>query len=86
MSSVQDGQLTSRVQALLVEALQVPEEQVTPELSFGDVPQWDSMGHMEVMMLLESQFDIEINADTIAELTSIPAICKHILEGNHAEP
>ena len=86
MSFNQDRRLTSQVQALLLEALQVPEEQVTPELGFGDLPQWDSMGHMEVMMLLESQFDIEITAETIAELTSIPAICKYIQEQNHAEP
>jgi acyl carrier protein len=86
MSFNQVGQLTSQVRALLVEVLQVPEEQVTPELGFGDLPQWDSMGHMEVMMLLESQFDVEINAETIAELTSIPAICKYIQEQNHAEP
>jgi acyl carrier protein len=86
MSSDQNSELASQVQALLVEALRIPEEQVTPELSFGDLLQWDSMGHMEVMMLLEAQFDIEINAGTIAELTSVPAICKYLQERNHDYP
>jgi acyl carrier protein len=70
--------LTSQIQAVLVEALQVPAELVTPDLAFGDLPQWDSMGHMEVMLRLEERFGVEINADTIAALTSIPAICQHL--------
>ncbi|MFC2055031.1 acyl carrier protein [Chloroflexota bacterium] len=75
--------LTERVQALLVEALQVDPNLVTPELTFGDLPQWDSLGHMEVMMRLEEHFGVEINADTIAALTSVPKICTYIEEQSY---
>lgn len=71
------------VQDLLADALQVPHAEITPELSFGDLLQWDSMGHMEIMLLLEERFGVEINADTIAALTSIPAICAYLLEHDH---
>lgn len=76
--------LSERVQIVLADALRVPPEQVTADLHFGDLPQWDSMGHMEVMMVLETQFGIEINAETIAALTSVPAICAYIQENGHA--
>ena len=76
--------LTNQIQALLVESLRVPADQVTLELAFGDLPQWDSMGHMEVMMALEAQFGVEINADTIAALISIPAIIAFLQENGHA--
>lgn len=76
--------LTERVQSLLVDALQVPGDQVTPELAFGDLPQWDSMGHMDVMMALEAQFGIEINADTISGLVSVPAIRAYLEANGHA--
>ena len=76
--------LVEQIQGVLVEALQIPGDQVTPDLAFGDLPQWDSMGHMEVMMSLETRFRIEINADTIAALTSIPAICDYIQENGNA--
>ena len=77
---MEDDQLTEKIQAALVEALRVPPELVTPDLAFGDLPQWDSMGHMEVMMVLEQYFGIEINNDTIASLTSVPIIRQHIVE------
>ena len=75
--------LTERIREALALALQIPPESVTPELAFGDLPQWDSMGHMEVMMRLEEYFGIEVNADTIAALTSLPAI-RQYLENHHS--
>lgn len=76
--------LVQTIQALLSEALQIPGELVSTDLAFGDLPQWDSMGHMEVMMLLEERFGVEISADTIASLTSLPAICTYLQEYHHA--
>ncbi len=70
--------LADRIQVVLAEALRIPRDQVTPSLALGDLPQWDSMGHMEVMMYLEQHFGVEINADTIAGLTSVPAIYDHV--------
>jgi acyl carrier protein len=83
--SAENTSLTEYVQAVLAEAIQVPQELVTTKLSFGDLPQWDSLGHMEVMMRLEEHFGIEINADTIAALISVPEICKYLREQGHVQ-
>jgi acyl carrier protein len=64
--------------SLIASALQVDASEITPETAFGDLPQWDSMGHMEVMLALESEFGLEIDADTISNLTSVPAIVAHL--------
>ena len=72
--------LTDRVQSLVADAIQAPLEMVTSDLAFGDLPQWDSLGHMEVMLRLEDQFGVAVDADTIARLISVPEICKY-LEG-----
>ncbi|MGB9640870.1 MAG: acyl carrier protein [Anaerolineales bacterium] len=76
--------LHQRIQEALALALQVTPETITADLSFGDIPQWDSMGHMEVMMRLEEFFGIEINAETIALLTSVESI-RTYLENSHQE-
>mgnify|MGYP001068323282 CR=1 FL=1 len=83
MDDHQTTNLVNDIQALLVEALHIGAEQATPDLAFGDLPQWDSMGHMEVMMLLEQHFGVEINNDTIANLTSVPAIYSAIVSGEN---
>jgi len=76
--------LQEKIRLMLKDVFQLPLEEITPDLAFGDVPQWDSMGHMEVMMHLEEQFGVEINTDTIGELISIPAICAY-LSDHHRE-
>lgn len=75
--------LTKKVPVLLAEAFQIPPAEISPDLAFGDLPQWDSMGHMELMLLLEEQFGVEINTETIAELVSVPAIIQYLEERGH---
>ena len=67
-----------QTQELVAEALQLPIDQVTPRLAFGGISQWDSMGHMSIMMLLEERFHIAIDAEVIANLTSVTAICDYL--------
>ncbi len=76
-------ELTNRVLSLVVEALQVSPPEITPETAFGDLPAWDSMGHMEIMLALEEHFGLEIDADTIASLTGVPQIVTHLKENSH---
>jgi acyl carrier protein len=72
--------LKDQVPLILAEAFQIPPAEISPDLAFGDLPQWDSMGHMELMMLLEEQFGVEISTETIAELVSVPSIIQYLEE------
>jgi acyl carrier protein len=85
MEGKTNSPFSESVQALLADAIQVPPEMVTPDLAFGDLPQWDSLGHMEVMMRLEEQFGVEVTPDTIAGLISIPDICAYLERDHHEQ-
>lgn len=67
-----------RLQALFVNTFNVSASDITLELQFGDLPQWDSMGHMDLMLGLESEFGLPISAETISELTSVQAILARV--------
>ncbi len=58
---------------------------MTPDLAFGDLPQWDLLGHMEVMLRLEEQYGVAIDADIIAQLVSVPEICKYLEANGHVQ-
>lgn len=85
MNDNQANSLEQRVPLLLADAFQVPQDNISPDLAFGDLPQWDLMGHMELMMLLEEQFGVEISTETIAELVSVPAIIQYLKENDHGK-
>jgi len=84
MEDQSKGVTIEQVRALLSTALQVPEDQITPDLAFGDIPQWDSMGHMEVLMSLENHFSVEISPDTITDLVSLPTIYDYLQVNENA--
>lgn len=63
-----------RLQTLLADIFEADAVDITMETQFGDLPRWDSMGHMDLMVALESKFGIEISAESIRDLVSISAI------------
>jgi acyl carrier protein len=62
------------IQKFLAEQFNVPIKDIPLDLSFGDFPQWDSLGHMSLMAAIEDKFGVAIDADAIAELTSVKNI------------
>ncbi len=51
---------------------------ISSDTQFGDLPKWDSMGHMDLMVALESKYAIAISADSIRDLVTISAILDSI--------
>lgn len=60
--------------ALMAEVFEVEQGELSADTQFGDLPKWDSMGHMDLMVALETKYGIEINADSIRDLVSVQAI------------
>jgi citrate synthase len=58
-------------------------EQVPENLAYGDLPQWDSLGHMDLMMALESRYGVQISTETIGRLVSLPEIVTYLSETSH---
>ncbi len=55
-----------------------PEEEITEETSMTDTDSWDSLGHMQVIIALNEEMNIELSPSDISEATSIEAIVKII--------
>lgn len=77
-SKTSESTLLDELRDVFAEVFHVPATEISPETQFGELPQWDSMGHMDLMVALESKFGVEINAETISQLVSIPAIIAHV--------
>ena len=47
---------------------------IADAMSFDDIPGWDSVGHMNLVMELESHFGIGLDMDEIVGLDSVGAV------------
>lgn len=72
----------SRLQSVFIDVFKAAPEDITADLQFGELLAWDSMGHMDLMVGLETAFGVEITAETISTLISVPAILAHIQSKN----
>lgn len=54
---------------IFMEAFAV-EESALETLEYQSVPQWDSVGHMQLIAALEDEFDIMFDTDDIIDLNS----------------
>ena len=51
------------------ETLSVNEDKLE-KLSYNDIPEWDSIGHMTLMSNLEEKFGISLETDDIVDFSS----------------
>ncbi len=52
-----------------IESFGVTAEQL-PSLAYQDIPEWDSVGHMQLIAALEDAFDIMFDTDDIIDFSS----------------
>ncbi len=60
--------------ALIARALGLRIEQITADLAYQSVPQWDSLRHVALMVTLERALHTRINSELMIELVSVDAI------------
>lgn len=54
---------------IFIETFNVTEEQAV-ELNYQDIEEWDSIGHMSLIAVLEEEFDIMMDTDDIIDFSS----------------
>lgn len=52
-------------------ALNIPLDQITSELAYQAIPEWDSISHMILISKLEEDFEISIDTDDVIDLSSV---------------
>jgi len=74
--------ILDQVIEILAEQFGIPITDIPGSLEFGDIPQWDSLGHMSVIALLK-RIQPRVDAGLIAQLISVQAICEYLEENTH---
>ncbi len=67
----------ARIRSCMQAALKLSDAQAAAvdfETTPLQVPQWNSLGHVQLIMELEKQFGVTFDADEIATLASVAAI------------
>jgi acyl carrier protein len=71
-------QVADRVCAVIADVFGVPREELGAETVQEDIPEWDSLGHLNLMLALEEAFGVSFSVDEMPELVSVKAIVEKV--------
>jgi acyl carrier protein len=63
-----------RLNAVAAAVFGVDADGLTDDASPTTIPQWDSVGHLELVLALEAEFGVQFAVDEIATLNSLGVI------------
>ncbi len=72
-----------QVQTVIATTLKVPPHKITQGTRNEDIAEWDSMGHVNLMIALEQAFDIFMDVEDFPNMVSVPAILQYLAEHGH---
>jgi len=55
---------------VFIESFSIDENTLDDDLKYNSIPEWDSIGHMELIAGLEEAFDIMMEMDDIIDFSS----------------
>ena len=67
-----------RLQQAMASTLRVPAARITEKTRQEDLPAWDSLGQVNLMMSIEQTFDLMIEVEDFEKLDSVPAILDYL--------
>ena len=60
--------------------MEIPVASISENSSGDDIVKWDSLKHMDLMMTLEEEFEIQFTDEEIVELSDVKSILEAIKE------
>lgn len=60
-----------KLNKILSEVFALPESEISDELTLREIPLWDSMVHMILIVRLEDAWNIQLTGDEIADIKTV---------------
>ena len=71
--------VTAKTKRVISNALNQDEVNIGSDAAMGITDKWDSFGQLNLVLLLESEFDLVIPDDLVVSLTSLKAIVSWLM-------
>ena len=75
-----ENKLEDRIKNIMSAVFEIPEEQIKDNSSPDTIESWDSLKHMNLIIALEEEFEVEFTDNEIFELMNYTLI-KSIITG-----
>ena len=74
--------MEKKLKFIIANCCQIDPSDIDDAAAVNNTPNWDSFGHLQLMMCVEKEFSISLDTKTIARLTSYKDILSHLKAGS----
>jgi acyl carrier protein len=75
-----ENEINSRIEKVMSAVFELPIEGINDDFSPDNYSSWDSLKHMNLVVALEEEFDIEFIDDEIVEMMNLSQIKIFVME------
>lgn len=66
--------MRKRIKEVMADVFELSPDRIPDDADTDNLEQWDSLGHMQLMLALETEFGVQIPTETMLELLSLEEI------------
>jgi len=81
--SMSEEQIVNKLRSIFINVFDIKEDEIENESSPNTIKNWDSLGHLQLVLAIEDEFNISITADEAMEMITFDAVknllVKHLL-------
>ncbi len=70
--------LIEQIRQIIAETLSIDVEMISDNATQSEVDNWDSMGHLNIIMAIERQFNISFSTEEAINCLSVPKLAEAI--------
>lgn len=59
---------------IISEVFSLPVDQITDDLAYNSFTSWDSLKHLQMVSMIEEEFDIELEMEDIIDMSTIAKV------------
>ena len=74
-----ENKLEEQIKDIMSAVFEIPEEKIKDDSSTDTIESWDSLKHMNLVIALEEEFEMEFSESEIPEITNYRAIKEVVL-------
>jgi acyl carrier protein len=77
--------MKEQIKRVMARTFDIQISDITDDAKINGIPNWDSLGHMLLMLELEAEFGVSISTDDMTNLLSLDLLDEY-LKGNAPHP
>ncbi len=72
--------MKEKIKKTIAESLKINPSIITEDLGPGDIPEWDSLAHQNLILALEKDFEVRLDIDEVLEMETFGDIVEILKE------